>query len=648
LTAVRQAAVVHTVNNDTIRFFPEGGSLIENIQGVVAFKAEDAYGRGIGLKGIIETQSGEKIADVSTQNGMGSFVFKPLPGQIYFAQGQYSNGKPFHILLPQPLLKGLTMHVLGNDSLLNITVSADTATFHELQNKPVLLTCKSKGKTYQALNITLTGTSTTVRVSKKIFPPGIAYFTLYDAGNRPNCERLVYIDGTNKPHLNIETDKTIYGSKQKTTVTIKGPPDTKLSLAVTDAVLVTKNHVNIANYLNLQSELRGTIENPGHYFDPGNPDRVQQLDLLLMTQGWRDFIWRRLADSALRISYIMEKGITFNGKVTNLYSPKPMPGINVTLFINSAIGEKLFSARTDSLGKFIVDGVNVYGSQSFIANGVNDKGRGKGLITVDTASHSYYPVKKVTYPPDTSGTEMRLKTEMENRVKITKRYKAGDTINLHEVKITANPLRVVKSFGDTDIVINRGHYSKTLGEIAGRLFAKYRARMPRTGFAVDRTRLVFTSDSLPAIRTKFTNFYNIPMDKIIAIHCRGIHVTGEVTYNQLQQGFDTAPYSDAYFVWLDLVVKPGAFDTPDFHVANLEIEGYYHARTFYAPKYTAPNSQPDLRTTIHWEPDITIGKNGVATVSYYNADPETAINVAVEGITPDGYPLTGAANYWVK
>lgn len=647
-TMAKTAMPQQAIDQDTILFFPESGSMVENIQSVVAFKAENAYGKLIGLTGTVEAPSGEKVADINTTTGMGSFMLRPLAGVTYYAKGQYSDGKSFSVPLPAPLLKGLTMHVLSNDSLVSITISADTATFAELQNKPLLLTGKSKGKTYQTINIALRGPSTTIHVFKKAFPAGIACFTLYDTHDRPNCERLVYIDGHNNPQLKIETDKSIYVSREKTTITIKGPPKTHLSLAVTDAVLVPKNQVNIVNYLNLQSEIRGKIENPDRYFDPGNPNRSKQLDLLLMTQGWRDFIWRRLADSALRISYIVEKGITFTGKVTKLYSPAPMPGINVTLFIDSAQGVKLFSAQTDTMGKFFVDGVNLYGSQPFNANGVNNKGKGKGLITVDTAMRSLYPVKKIIYPPDNLPQSTAFKTEVASRLKIASHFSIKDTVHLKDVRITANPFNVLKSFGDTDIVVNRGDYKYTLGYIASKLFAKYRARMPRSGFSVDRTRLVFTSDSLPAIKTKTVNFYAIPMDKIISIHCTAIHIVGLPNYKQEQQGFKTLPFGDAYFVWLDLVVRPGAFDPPDLHAANLVIEGYYKARTFYAPKYITPNNQPDLRTTIYWEPNITTDQNGEATIIYYNADPATAVNVAVEGITPDGKPVTGTANYWVK
>ena len=45
-------------------------------------------------------------------------------------------------------------------------------------------------------------------------------------------------------------------------------------------------------------------------------------------------------------------------------------------------------------------------------------------------------------------------------------------------------------------------------------------------------------------------------------------------------------------------------------------KGFYKARMFYAPKYDQQNaaqSGTDLRSTIHWEPNIMTDKDGHAT-----------------------------------
>jgi hypothetical protein len=58
---------------------------------------------------------------------------------------------------------------------------------------------------------------------------------------------------------------------------------------------------------------------------------------------------------------------------------------------------------------------------------------------------------------------------------------------------------------------------------------------------------------------------------------------------------------------------------------------------FYAPKYYTPvlNTKPDLRTTIHWEPNITAKEEGKVSFNFYTAS-ATTYTVVIEGVTEDG------------
>ena len=81
------------------------------------------------------------------------------------------------------------------------------------------------------------------------------------------------------------------------------------------------------------------------------------------------------------------------------------------------------------------------------------------------------------------------------------------------------------------------------------------------------------------------------------------------------------------------------------------IYGYYQARTFYTPKYDIKKPEyekPDLRTTIHWEPNVVTDEDGKATISFFNADSKTIVKVNVEGIAEPGIPLAGKTSYEVK
>lgn len=44
-------------------------------------------------------------------------------------------------------------------------------------------------------------------------------------------------------------------------------------------------------YCYLSSQIRGAVCRPAYYFDEKNADRMQAMDLLLLTQGWRRYVW---------------------------------------------------------------------------------------------------------------------------------------------------------------------------------------------------------------------------------------------------------------------------------------------------------------------------------------------------------------------
>jgi len=63
-------------------------------------------------------------------------------------------------------------------------------------------------------------------------------------------------------------------------------------------------------------------------------------------------------------------------------------------------------------------------------------------------------------------------------------------------------------------------------------------------------------------------------------------------------------------------------------------------KNFYRPRYTVKNINTaigtDLRSTIHWEPNVITDKDGKATVSFFSADKPADYTVILEGIDMNG------------
>jgi len=80
--------------------------------------------------------------------------------------------------------------------------------------------------------------------------------------------------------------------------------------------------------------------------------------------------------------------------------------------------------------------------------------------------------------------------------------------------------------------------------------------------------------------------------------------------------------------------------------------GHYQPAAFYSPKYQTPeqikNQTPDLRTTIYWNPSISIRQKQSAQLSFYTADRPGSYTITVEGLTSSGEPLHVTSKLIVK
>jgi TonB-dependent SusC/RagA subfamily outer membrane receptor len=80
--------------------------------------------------------------------------------------------------------------------------------------------------------------------------------------------------------------------------------------------------------------------------------------------------------------------------------------------------------------------------------------------------------------------------------------------------------------------------------------------------------------------------------------------------------------------------------TTPISLANIIPLGYQKPVQFYVPKYDVDSvlksQQPDLRTTIYWNPDLVPDSKGTIHVRFYTADKETSYSVVMEGITETG------------
>jgi hypothetical protein len=224
---------------------------------------------------------------------MGSFYFTPVPGVKYQIQ---LTGLKTDKLYPLPAIrdKGVFIHLLKNEN--------DSLTFNIIQSQgsvrqTVFLRMQVRGRV-QIMAAGILQDSLEVKIPTINSPQGIAEVTLFDQELRPLAERLVYLNPGKALKITTSLSKEIYKTREKVSVKIKTvdkdgkPVQANIGVSVYDKIYHNAEDAkDILTHYYLSTQLRGRIYDPGYYFDTDHQDRKAAMDLLLLTQGWRCYLW---------------------------------------------------------------------------------------------------------------------------------------------------------------------------------------------------------------------------------------------------------------------------------------------------------------------------------------------------------------------
>ncbi|MBC7920476.1 MAG: TonB family protein [Ferruginibacter sp.] len=343
------------LNRIDVQFFPEGGELVENVEGRVAFKALNEFGKPADIRGLVLDGEGNTVTElISYHQGMGAFALKPAGGQSYRVKITQPAGIGREYALPRALPKGYALAVNPTDAdKLRVRIVSPV-------DQPASLVAQVRGKVYFTQPLKPAAGETTVEVPTRDFPAGVVQLTLFDHRSVARCERLVFVNPHRQLRIEVSTDKPQYLPREKVAMTIRVtdedglPAPANLSLSVVDDKLISfadDKQDHILSYLLLSSDLKGKVEEPDFYFQPDEPKAGQALDYLLMTQGWRRFEWKEVLNGSPetwkeKIVHGPEKA-TLRGKVLRSANEQPIRGAKVTVL------ETEESTTTDAEGRFL-------------------------------------------------------------------------------------------------------------------------------------------------------------------------------------------------------------------------------------------------------------------------------------------------------
>ncbi|ASZ12072.1 hypothetical protein KTO58_14385 [Chitinophaga pendula] len=635
-----------------IQFFPEGGQLIADAGNVVAFKATAPDGYPVDIAGVVESSKGKQIGKLITlHDGMGSLEFTPAPGETYQAIVQAANGGRKTVPLPAVMTTGASLKVYNKGS--RIFYQAVMAHPEDTANNNLLIVAQMTNQLVYKARLNASEGKISGFIPTNMLPSGILQITLFGSNGLPLSERLAFVRQNDLLTMTLEAQQIDNEERAKNIVTLQLPDSMRasVSVSVTDADQVPKNiqnQNNIVSSLLLTSDIKGYVHNPAWYFGDSAAARSNALDLVMLTNGWRRFSWKKiLANDYPGLPFSYEQGIVLKGTAFTNNGRYPLANGKVDLLIKQPIDSSttFASAPTDVAGDFNIPNLAFVDTALIYYQG-NDKDKRWKDVSVKFNAHFFdnrAPVKlpypmRVPPPVDASLLKSFLTAVSDgNRVN---RAINSRTVFLKEVNIIDRKPKPAESI---DKKYTSGLFSGGDG---------------------------YTFDLTKENPTAF-NIFQYLQSKVA-----GLNITGNLSspnlswrggaptlyLNEMRVETDmlsTIPVSDVAMIKVFRPPFMGGFgggangaiavytkrggEGGDATIRGFELykkAGYALAKEFYSPDYAVRkevHALPDKRLTLYWNAHVQIDTiTNTAKIQFYNNDFSKHFRVVAEGMTAGG------------
>ncbi|MFM9911270.1 MAG: hypothetical protein ACKVOW_18170 [Chitinophagaceae bacterium] len=620
-----------------IQFFPEGGNLVNGIQSKIAFHTVDKTGKGISCAGVVINDQNDTLVHFSSLKfGMGNFLMTPQQGHLYKARVRLPNGQEIIKELPAAYKDGYTLQLeeTGTNQL-KITVRT---TLINSVGPFVYLFAHTRGSVKFVTSSTSANGQSVFFMDKNKLGDGISHFTIFNGNKQPVCERLYFTYPKQRLEVAVTSDLKKYEARKKINLQISTsnqdgkPAGANMSMAVIRIdSLQEMEEMDISSYLWLSSDLTGTIESPGYYFNTIDSYREDAIDNLMLTHGWRRFNWERVLQNKTQGFDFIPEYVShlIIGKIVENSTGLPGKGIDGFLSVPSTRTQfKTARSSEDGIVKFEVNDFYNEGEIIVQTNSKMDSGYSIEIASpfAEKFKEDVPPAIDIhTLPADDLryhhiGVQVQnvFNGNKKNRYKLpgidsTAFYNKADVSYLLDNYVRFTTLdEVLREYvPQVSVAIKNRRYHLPVFDELRRQF-----------FEIDPLVLV---DGVPAFDfDRFMNYDPLKIRKmeiVSRLYCYGdlffAGIVNFITYKGDLAGYELDP-----------------------HATVIDYAGLQLQREFYSPVYETPQQiesrLPDYRNLLYWSPDINTNSSGKQDISFYSSDLAGKFAVILQGITPDG------------
>ena len=619
-------------NDFDVKFFPEGGALINIPHQNVAFKAQGADGFSKEIEGFLFNSKGDTLTNFrSEHNGMGIFTMNPVNNETYYVTVRTNDSITKRFDLPAIEPKGISIAMSHYKQEIRYEIQKTEVT--EWPQKLFLLAhTRDKLAILQPIN----PKRTFGKMNDSLFTEGITHFMLIDEQGNALSERLIFVPDHKPNQWQITTDQPTYGKREKVSLQIAAkdnegnPVEGTFSVSITDRKSIQPDSLadNILSNLLLTSDLKGYVEDPAYYFLNQDARTLRSIDYLMMTHGWRRHKMENvLRTPSLNFTNYIEKGQTISGRIMGFFGANVKKGPICVLAPKYNI---IATTETDEKGQFIVN-TSFRDSTTFLVQARTKKGFAGVDILMDPPQ---YPVATHKAPYFNGATTFMEDYLMNTRDQY---YMEGGmrVYNLKEVTVTAKRERPssksIYTGGINTYTVEEDRlqgYGQTAFDAASRL--------PSVTIT-NGSEIHIRNNSEPAIIVIDDIVYEDASDIL-----KDIQVS-DMSSISLLRGADAVilgPRASGGAVVITLKDPRNLPARPAQGIITYTPLGYSESVEFYHPTYDTPekkNAQrSDFRSTVYWNPELRLDAEGKATIEYYTPDSTAPEDIIIEGVDKNG------------
>lgn len=655
----------------SLRFFPEGGQLVEGVTSQVAFKAESKNEGNIQLSGTLYTKEGQEITSFETlHDGMGAFEYTPsaLPA---IAKVNFQ-GKQYEFTLPKALPSGYILKVGNNAGAISVTVSCNAATPQD--TLAVFISHQGRPHAYQLIHCQANKPQQFTVLSRKL-PAGVLQISLLNRAGNTLCDRFIFASPRAPLQISPKGLKEIYAPyapircELQLNNAIGEPMPGKLSVSIRDAVRsdYMEYDNNIFTDLLLTSDLKGYIHQPGYYFTESSLRKQKELDILLMVHGWRKYdMTQQIGISPFTPLQLPESQLVLYGQVKSTILKNKLKDIALSVMVKRDAEIITGQTVTDENGHFSIPLEDFEGSmEAVIQTRKVGKERNKDAsILIDrhfspaTRAYGY----KELHPEWGNIAHWQQEAEKFDSLYMDSIRRVDGLYLLDEVEIKSKRRRQstnmatkineqsIDAYYDirqaVDQLRDNGKVITTIPEVMEKLNPLFYWDRSNDNCTYRQKPICYIMDNKILSSTE-VNMMLTEIDGLASIIIsKGTGgVDDEIIQNTKMSNSNDVDVSelDKYSIFY-LIPLPkhdvlNKHETAALGTRQTVMQGYTPALEYYSPAYIDKElyiDKADKRRTLYWNPTVQTDENGKAVIECYNNQYSTPLIIQAETLSYDG------------